>query len=492
MTAPDHEQHLHMIKRYWIIALITALLLGAFATTLLTGYVVAYRALGEEISMNTLPLTSDNVYSEIQKDLLLSIHISSLMAHDTFVWDWVLDGEQDPERIVMYLGQIREKYDMVTSFFVSERTKRYYHPDGILKEVSPRDPQDIWYFRARGMNTPYEINIDIDTADQTRLTIFINHQVHGYDGELLGVTGVGLELSQVKHVLNTYQEKYASRVFFINNSGIVLLHADDFDLPTDLHAWENFATAAENILSTPETSFRHHSGDHVYFVSSRYIPEFDLFLIILKDNDALYERLRNRLKLNFAIGLVITMVVVAIVGIILKRYNLNLEKLARFDTLTGAFNRDAFALLFTQAVKDKHRRKVKLSLVFIDFDDFKLVNDKYGHHVGDLVLKAFSRQVLNLTREVDALCRWGGEEFVLLLGDCSVDQAEKVVEKIKTATSSLDVQPGMASIRLTFSAGVVEHNNEETLTQVVDRADKLMYQAKAQGKNRVVSQATYA
>ncbi len=98
-----------MIKKYWIILVIVFLLLGAFATTLLTSYFVAYRALGDEIREHTLPLTGDNIYSEIQMDLLLSIHISSLMAHDTFVWDWVLDGENDSERIISYLGQIRRR-----------------------------------------------------------------------------------------------------------------------------------------------------------------------------------------------------------------------------------------------------------------------------------------------------------------------------------------------------------------------------------------------
>ena len=104
-----------MIRKYWIIGLVTALLLGTFASTLSTSYFVAYRSLAEEIRKNTLPLTSDNVYSEIQKDLMLPIHISSLMASDTFVRDWVLSGEEDPERIILYLTEIRNRYKMVTS-----------------------------------------------------------------------------------------------------------------------------------------------------------------------------------------------------------------------------------------------------------------------------------------------------------------------------------------------------------------------------------------
>ncbi len=476
-----------MIKKYWIILVIVLLLLGAFATTLLTSYFVAYRALGDEIREHTLPLTGDNIYSEIQKDLLLSIHISSLMAHDTFVWDWVLDGENNPERIISYLGQIRKQYNTVTSFFVSDKTFKYYHPDGILKTVSKDDSQDAWYFRARSMSNPFEINIDTDTADQTRLTIFINYKVYS-DSKLLGVTGVGLELNKVRDILKTYQEKYNSQILFVNNSGRVILHSDDFDLPGDLSLWEGFAAHMHNILRNPETSFRYDLGSRVNFISTRYIPEFDLFLIILKDNDELYERLKDRLKLNFVIGLMITMLVAAIVCIILKKYYQNLERLVRYDTLTGALNRTAFSLLFSQMVREKSRHKTGLSLVLIDIDDFKRINDQHGHHVGDQTLKKFSETVLSLTREVDAWCRWGGEEFVLLLGNCRLAEAVKVAEKIRQATSILDVQTGADSISISFSAGVVEHQDKEELNQLVERADKLMYQAKKQGKNLTVSQ----
>lgn len=476
-----------MIKKYWLMLLIVSLLLGAFATTLLTSYFVSYRALGEEIRTHTLPLTGDNIYSEIQKDLMLSIHISSLMAHDTFVWDWILDGETEPERMLSYLDQIRKKYKTVTSFFVSDKTYNYYHPDGILKQVSKDDSRDEWYFRARNMTNPFEINIDTDTADQTRLTIFINYKVYGYEEELLGVTGVGLELKQVRNILNTYQEQYNSRVFFVNNSGTVILHADDFDLPGNITTWENFKAHSYDILSKPETSFRYDIQGRVNFVSTRYIPEFDLFLIILKDNDAVYERLVDRLKLNFIIGLFITLIVAIIVSIVLKRYYHNLERLVRFDTLTGALNRRAFFMIFSQMVKEKKRNERHLSLVLIDIDDFKFINDHFGHQTGDEVLRSFSEKVLNMIREVDVWCRWGGEEFVLVLGDCSPAQAETVVEKIRQATSKLEVlSVRHRTLKLSFSAGVVEHREGEELEHLVERADKLMYQAKKQGKNRTI------
>ena len=477
-----------MIRKYWIIVLIAALLLAGFASTLLTSYFAAYRSLSEEISRNTLPLTSDNVYSEIQKDLTLSIFISSLMAQDTFVRDWVISGEDDAGKIIRYLSEIQKKYETVTSFFVSERTRNYYHPDGVLKQVSEDDPADKWYFRASAMTEPYEINIDTDTADRTRITIFVNYQVYGFGGELLGVTGVGLELSEVSSILNFYQEKYNSTVLFVDRSGNVILHADDFGYPMNLYSWDNFSGPAMKILTNPGSSLEQQIGESTYYVNSRFLPEFDLVLVILKEGDILKTRLKSKLIWNFAISILITSLIVLIVSFILKSYNKNIERTANIDLLTNACNRTVFSAIFSQTIKGNKRRNSPLSLIIIDIDRFKAVNDTCGHHCGDLVLKLFSDTVKGIIREADVLCRWGGEEFVLLLVDCPVHQASKVAEKIRKVISEMEIHLGKETVSITISAGVVEHREGETLSQLVDRADKLMYLAKEQGRNRVVSE----
>ncbi len=128
-----------MARKKYFIALLTGLLVVGFLFTSIVSYFVAQRSLSEQIAGNTLPLTSDNIYSEIQQDLLRPIFISSLMAHDTFVRDWVLNGEQNPEQMTRYLREIQKRYATVTSFFVSDKSYNYYHSSGILKTVSPED-----------------------------------------------------------------------------------------------------------------------------------------------------------------------------------------------------------------------------------------------------------------------------------------------------------------------------------------------------------------
>lgn len=125
------------------------LLVSGFLVTSLFSYWVAQESVSEQITENTLPLTSDNVYSEIQKDLLRPVFISSLMAQDTFLRDWVLGGEKGEEQIVRYLKEVQERYGAVTSFFVSEQTHNYYHSSGLLKKINESSEQDKWFFRVR-------------------------------------------------------------------------------------------------------------------------------------------------------------------------------------------------------------------------------------------------------------------------------------------------------------------------------------------------------
>src|SRR5690606_26695377 len=137
-------------KLYFVIALV-ALLVSGFLGTSVLSYLVASDSLARQISEQTLPLTSDNVYSEIQRDLLRPVLTSSLMANDTFLRDWVMEGEPDPLRMQSYLETIQDRYGTITAFFVSESSRHYYHHSGILKQVHEDDPADAWYFRSRAL-----------------------------------------------------------------------------------------------------------------------------------------------------------------------------------------------------------------------------------------------------------------------------------------------------------------------------------------------------
>ena len=155
------------------------------------------------------------------------------------------------------------------------------------------------------------------------------------------------------------------------------------------------------------------------------------------------------------------------------------------DPLTGALNRRGFERAYAREMARTRRSGGRLALVMIDLDDFKALNDRYGHMVGDRVLVHLVRVLQDSMRPSDVLCRFGGEEFVLMLPDTATDDACKAVRRLLADFSSqavLDVGQVM-----TFSAGVVDHEYSESLDEAIRRADEATYAAKRAGKNRVAA-----
>jgi diguanylate cyclase (GGDEF)-like protein/hemerythrin-like metal-binding protein/PAS domain S-box-containing protein len=160
----------------------------------------------------------------------------------------------------------------------------------------------------------------------------------------------------------------------------------------------------------------------------------------------------------------------------------SLEELASTDLLTGAWNRRRF----DEAVKGEMHRSRRyghaLSLLLLDIDHFKRVNDTHGHHMGDLVLQEMVECVRKVLRESDSLTRWGGEEFIVLMPNTGLSGATLLADRIRF---SINLHEFTGLGRVTASLGVAEYLPEASLESWVDRADQAMYQAKKLGRNRV-------
>ena len=154
------------------------------------------------------------------------------------------------------------------------------------------------------------------------------------------------------------------------------------------------------------------------------------------------------------------------------------------DPLTGALNRRGFEKACQRELARARRNGSQLALVHIDLDDFKLLNDSLGHQVGDQALMLLVGLLQASMRPSDVLCRFGGEEFVLMLPDTALDDAMAAVSRFLGEYSSR-VVPG-TDCTMTFSAGVVVQGHDESLESAIRRADAATYAAKRAGKNRVI------
>ncbi len=187
--------------------------------------------------------------------------------------------------------------------------------------------------------------------------------------------------------------------------------------------------------------------------------------------------------MRFGVTLGLTIVIINIILNIIGKLQKELTDQALTDPLTGAYNRRQMDQSLVEAIERNRRSGAPVSMLVIDIDHFKKVNDDFGHHVGDKVLKGLVALIKSRTRKLDRLFRMGGEEFVLLLPDTRVGSAMKQAEALRKMVSEsrlLEQRP------VTISIGAAEYWSEQTQEVWMQAADDALYQAKAQGRNTVV------
>lgn len=156
--------------------------------------------------------------------------------------------------------------------------------------------------------------------------------------------------------------------------------------------------------------------------------------------------------------------------------------MAHSDTLTGLANRRQMQKLLESEVARGERYQQHFSVLLLDLDYFKTINDQWGHAIGDQVLKEVSRLFSNLLRDTDSIARWGGEEFLVLAPNTTALQAEQLAQRLRQTLNQSKIA---GHLTLTMSIGIAQHNPSEPLQTLLQNADTALYRAKDNGRNRV-------
>jgi diguanylate cyclase (GGDEF)-like protein len=171
----------------------------------------------------------------------------------------------------------------------------------------------------------------------------------------------------------------------------------------------------------------------------------------------------------------------------LRDMNLLLEKTAKTDMLTGLANRrDALMKLDIEKTRSE-RYKRCFSILLLDIDNFKKVNDQYGHEAGDFILVELAKEMLRSVRREDTCARWGGEEFLMILPETSLDGAFNLGNKLREKVESLQFNYNRILLTITISIGVTEYFINEVIDECIRRADLALYRAKSEGRNCVIA-----
>jgi len=476
-----------MKNNYGIVLLISFSLLLLTIGSSIADYTISMKSTQKQLKTQALPLSIDNIYTSIQKHVIEPYLVSSMMANDTFVKDWLMHNEKDVSKITKYLESIKQKNGMLLSFLVSQKSKNYYTQDGIIDTITKENPQNAWYFKFKNQEEASEINLDWNGNITDKLIMFINFKILDDNYNYLGATGVGIQISYIKDMLEMFRDDYKLKVYFVDDNGFVLLSQNHtHNDMKNIQSIKRFKNLKNKILSKTNHILEYETQGVEYLLSTKYIKELNIHLLVEAKLSDFTKEARYNFYLNMAISLLLTLIVSVLIISIIKSYHKKLAYLADHDELTDIPNRRYFSSKFTHFLKLSKRNKQALSLVFVDLDDFKKINDKYGHTIGDMVLSEFTSLIKLSIRETDLCARWGGEEFVISFINADINIAIDLTNKLKERVINSPELNKLLDEPLTISCGVTQSHKEDTLDKIVFRADKAMYEAKNSGKNRIV------
>jgi diguanylate cyclase (GGDEF)-like protein len=178
---------------------------------------------------------------------------------------------------------------------------------------------------------------------------------------------------------------------------------------------------------------------------------------------------------SLAFGAMSCLAIVALAVVVINRYHRTLIRAATRDHVTGAYNRQAFEPMASDAISTAQRSGEPLSVVLFDLDDFKRYNDTHGHNAGDAALREVARVAMTVVRRSDVVGRWGGDEFLLLLPSCEATAADRIARTLAAAVLTDDPQAAGMPAGISISTGVAELRRTDRMADLVARADEEMY-----------------
>ncbi len=476
-----------MNTKYGLVFIIVFLLMCLSVSMSFINYFISLESTQKQLQHRSLPLTTDNIYTEIQKHVIEPNLVASMMAEDTFLKEWLIHREENDKSIKNYLEAIKNKYGMLTAFLASQKTQNYYTAKGFVEQMKEDNPTNKWYYRFKESPLKNEINLDYNEHIDNSMIMFINHKIFDNNYHTIGATGVGFKISYINEMLKKFRLEYSFKVYFINDKGELILFERDFNKIKNINESKELHAQKDKIINKEGGVLQIYKDAEKYLINVKYIKELDLYLIVEAQVSTFTAEVKRIFYINLLLSLLVTLIVTLIILKTISIYNKKLEYMASYDTLTNLPNRRSFNIDFKNSFLLKNRQENDLSLLFFDIDNFKNINDKFGHQVGDEVLKRFSQIIKLNVRQTDLVSRWGGEEFIIAFIDSSLQDSQLIAEKLRTSIEKDKILRELAGGHsITASFGLIRVLKQDTIDSAMQRVDNAMYQAKEEGKNRVV------
>lgn len=445
---------------------------------------LTYNEIIKEDIKNISKLSSSNIYSEINNELIKPIFVSLTMANDSFLKEWLENEEShemEEDLLIEYLAGLRTKYNYNSVFVISETSKNYYHYKGLHKTIESSNEHDQWYFNFTSSEKVYDLDVDIDEASDRELTVFVNCRIENSEGELIGVVGVGLEMNEIQDILEAFDTNYDLEAYLIDSDGTVQVHADSEMIEVYNVKEEQGINGFMDEILSHKTSFDTYefdnNGKNGYLIT-KYIEDLEWTLMVKKDTSVLKRTFYHQIGKNLIIVSVVIIVLIWLSNNAIKKFSEEMSKLAQTDETTGLLNRRGFNKLLEEALKNKDINHKEFSAFIFDIDCFKKINDQYGHLFGDEVLALLAEVSEGCIANQGIISRWGGDEFAgIIYGDI-----ESSVMLLKDIQNKIKSHKKYNKYSIGISIGITYSQVGDTLDIITGRADKGLYKSKDDGR----------
>lgn len=476
-------------RRAPLIILLTIILLGSAIATNLLEISTTRKLLRKKLIEKELPLVSEKIRSEIKLSLLPPILISKRMADNPLIREWAQGISRDKGKLLDYLKTVNKKSDALTAFIVAAKDSTYYNSEGNVYHEAESDPDAAWYFEFMKSGKPLDINSTLDPDPSEIPTVIIISRITDKDNNFIGAVGLKVKLVAVTQLLKKYKDILNRNIYFVDSEGKIITSSN-----TAQQALKNFYSIPEikdtlkNIFANKANFFQYtDDNDSSMLVNSNYVDELDSWLFIEHTEDQALNIVNSVLSTRFLINISSIILTLLLVILTVNHFHKQLRRLATTDRLTGISNRQIFDYTLRQSIEKYHRSRNSFSLLIVDIDHFKNVNDTLGHLSGDTVLKGVSSQIKSSIRAADDLCRWGGEEFTILAHNCELNSAAELAEKIRRNIENAPIAESDKIPPITVSIGVAAVQPEDSADSLLNRADTALYNAKESGRNCIRS-----
>ena len=457
-----------------VILIVTAVILISFGVSTFSS-IISLTALFEKSNAKEAQLFIGEVERDITDSFSDSVSISKTI-NNSFIRDFInerdtFSDDEASKYVGRYLDGLKKQFGYDTAFLVIDCTQEYFTEYGRMKVLDLNGEDDIWYSNFKTSDKEMELNVDNDQANGNRITVYNNIRMNDENGNFIGACGVGHTLEALNKDIDVLEEKYELSVALTNKGGVIQVAGNDSLCGTKINP------LFQPYIDDYDFSQKYEYdlvGSGGYFVV-KYIPEYDWYLCV--ESPEKTDEMQHIIMRNLLAALIALVVMVIFISVAMRyqeKETMLFKADSETDAMTGLYNRRAFYEMLEEI--KAHGSISDVSIVIVDVNGLKQVNDEKGHLAGDELIMKTAESIFELYGNHGKTFRIGGDEFAIIITE-PLDDVQECVKQIRTRAAKCELEH---SDKLSVAVGVARGEDylEITIDDLFELADKAMYSDK--------------